>query len=568
MMSADSHSAMDHSLSDDQAMLVAVYRAAERVTAELDLTRALEEIIACVRNPLGLDRAGVFLYQRGRGVLVRLIGVGHDGRLEYGPDRPIPMSDRRGPMQRVALGEIPYFHSHDVREDVPTEVEMPPELTAHVIVPLINRGEIIGVMAVDNVPSGRDIDESRIHPLRLFAHFAALALGNALRAQDLWDLNLRLRRLSEISGAFSAILRPEPLLKHMLAELPGLLRANRYSAWRRAGEEWECVVSRRLSPEYLAAAADLYRRKGNPESTMERLFKEGEPIFIAEVGAVTFRPHYAVAIEREGFCSLLGIPLCHGEELSGCVNLYYDEAPDLTVQDWEIARLFARHAGTALRNAELFAMRTQLDEELRRVNEQLESDRRLLLNRQEELRAGEAQKKQFYRDVLFSMTNGKIMLCDHEEIAQMWGPDDPDVMISMAQDVKSCRDYVQEQARSLGMAEERIHELCLCTSEAATNALKHAGGGWMSVQQCGGMLRVRVTDHGGGIDAQQLPRATLMRGYSTRRSMGLGFTLIHEMADRLCLATTTAGTTLIVEMALEPEAEIDQALAMVSSVEL
>ena len=42
-------------------MLLAVYRAAERVAAELDLSRALEEIIACVRGPLGLDRAGGFL---------------------------------------------------------------------------------------------------------------------------------------------------------------------------------------------------------------------------------------------------------------------------------------------------------------------------------------------------------------------------------------------------------------------------------------------------------------------------------------------------------------------------
>src|SRR5262245_38801130 len=82
----------------DEAMLQAVYRAAERVTAELDLTAALEEIIACVRSPLGLDRAGVFLYRPHRQDLTRLIGVGLDGVIEHGPEDPIPIVDGTGPM--------------------------------------------------------------------------------------------------------------------------------------------------------------------------------------------------------------------------------------------------------------------------------------------------------------------------------------------------------------------------------------------------------------------------------------------------------------------------------------
>src|SRR3954466_16225527 len=138
---------------NDEAMLQAVYRAAERVTAELDLTAALEEIIACVRNPLGLDRAGVFLNRPHRHDLIRLIGVGLDGKIELGPEVPIPIGDGSGPMQQVALGQIPFFHSHDVRRDLSPETQMPDGLAAHAIVPLINRGEILGVMAVDNIPT-------------------------------------------------------------------------------------------------------------------------------------------------------------------------------------------------------------------------------------------------------------------------------------------------------------------------------------------------------------------------------------------------------------------------------
>lgn len=558
----------DAPLFDGEAMLLAVYRAAERVTAEFDLALALEEILACVRSPLGLDRAGVFIYRSRRRDLIRLIGVGSDGAVEHGPEAPIPIGNGRGPMQQVALGRIPFFHSHDVRRDVVPELNMPPDLGAHVIVPLINRGEIIGVMAVDNQITHRDIPEGMVRPLCLFAHFAALALGNSLRARDLVELNGKLRRLAELSGTFSGILSSDSLLTQELGGLLDLLRADRYAAWRRQpGRDWECVAVQGLSPEYVRQVAPLYRRDGRPQSAMEQLLGSGEPVFVPDARSSAALAPYAEAIAREGFLSLFCVPLSHSSELLGCVDLYFDQAPDLSDQDREIARLFARHAGTALRNAELFEARAALDDQLRRVNQELQEDRELLLARQEELRHGERLKKQFYRDVLFCMTNGKLLLCDQEEIDRDWTGELASLPIAATIDIKRCRDLVLASAQAAGMSEDRASDLCLCTSEAATNALKHAGGGRLSISYQGGALRVRVSDHGAGIDALQLPHATLMRGYSTRASMGLGFTLMHEMSDRLCLATDPSGTTLILEMAVNPESEFDRAMALLKSEE-
>jgi GAF domain-containing protein/anti-sigma regulatory factor (Ser/Thr protein kinase) len=549
-------------------MLFAVYRAAERLTAELNLDKALEEIIACVRDPLGLDRAGVFLYRPRRQDLVRLIGVGNDGALEFGPEAPVPMADGQGPMQQVALGRIPYFHSHDVRQDVAPGVAMPAGLKAHAIVPLVNRGEIIGVMAVDNLLTNRDIPTSMIRPLCLFAQFAALALGNARRARDLVELNEKLRRLAELSGAFSANLHPDSLLQEVLDGVSELLCADRYSAWRRAsGSSWNCVASRGLSQEYLEAIAVLYQRNDGGDSPMEQLFESREPVFAPEARSCSLLAPFADALQHERFQSVLNIPLCDGPDMLGCVNLYFDQPPELSDHDWEIARLFAQHAGTALRNAELFETRAALDLQLRHVNQELAADRELLMARQEELRRGEALKKQFYRDVLFCMTNGKLVLCDREEIDRDWKEELVSVEISGSEDIKHCRDQVVAQSRSLGLGEERLGDLCLCASEAATNALKHAGGGRMSLSVRSGVLRVRVSDEGSGIDALQLPHATLLRGFSTRASMGLGFTLMHEMTDRLCLATDSRGTTLILEMAIHPASEVDRLLAMIKAEE-
>jgi GAF domain-containing protein/anti-sigma regulatory factor (Ser/Thr protein kinase) len=568
-MSAPPDPQSNQSPTDGEAMLLAVYRAAERVTAELDLARALEAIIACVRSPLGLDRAGVFIYRPQRRDLVRVIGVGTDGAVEHGPEEPILIGDARGPMQQVALGQIPFFHSHDVRRDVAPEVKMPPGLAAHAIVPLVNRGEIIGVMAVDNMITNRDIPEAMIRPLCLFAHFAALALGNARRAGDLLQVNLKLRRLAELSGTFSGILRPDSLLKQALMGMRQLLGADRYSAWRRRPDRrWECVAVQGLSPEYLEAVAGLYHSDDGTPSAMESLLPSGEPLFLADARSSDLLQPHAAAIEQEGFRSVVSVPLCHGDDLMGVMHLYFDESLELSVHDREIVRLFARHAGTALRNAELFEARVALDEQLRHVNQELEADKKLLLARQEELRRGETSKQQFYRDVLFCMTNGKLLLCDREEIVRDWAGDLGCCTIAVTQDIKRCRDLVLNHAVAAGMSEERVGDLCLCTSEAATNALKHAGGGRMSLSNRGGMFRVQVADNGTGIDAIQLPHATLMRGYSTRASMGLGFTLMHEMSDRLCLATDSAGTTLILEMAVHPESDLDRTLALLKAEEL
>jgi anti-sigma regulatory factor (Ser/Thr protein kinase) len=169
--------------------------------------------------------------------------------------------------------------------------------------------------------------------------------------------------------------------------------------------------------------------------------------------------------------------------------------------------------------------------------------------------------------VVYAVTNGKIVLSDREELAREWRDETARVRIQGPEDVKDARQVVEEHARAAGMSEDRIHDLCVCASEATTNALKHAGGGELGISVGGGQFRIRVTDHGAGIDTWQLPRATLMRGYSTRSSMGLGFTLMHEMADRLLLSTDREGTTLILEMALQPESEVDRALALLKAVE-
>jgi anti-sigma regulatory factor (Ser/Thr protein kinase) len=89
-------------------------------------------------------------------------------------------------------------------------------------------------------------------------------------------------------------------------------------------------------------------------------------------------------------------------------------------------------------------------------------------------------------------------------------------------------------------------------SEAGMNAITHVGRGTAWVSRDGaGTVQVRVADQGGGIDMENLPRATLSRGFSTQGSLGHGLKMMLETADRLHLLTGPTGTTVVLEQERE-----------------
>jgi anti-sigma regulatory factor (Ser/Thr protein kinase) len=103
--------------------------------------------------------------------------------------------------------------------------------------------------------------------------------------------------------------------------------------------------------------------------------------------------------------------------------------------------------------------------------------------------------------------------------------------------VREARQAVSDLARGAGMNDERVEELRLAVSEAATNAIQHGreNGGEVSVQASvtGGELRVSITDKGGG-----------MRPRPDSPGLGLGLPIIASVADHLEIVTDDEGTTV------------------------
>ena len=98
--------------------------------------------------------------------------------------------------------------------------------------------------------------------------------------------------------------------------------------------------------------------------------------------------------------------------------------------------------------------------------------------------------------------------------------------------------------------------------EAATNTIKHAvDGTWQAGRSARGVW-VRVSDSGGGIKSSELPHALFKKGYSTKISLGLGFTLMLGLADQVKLSTGPRGTTIQMFKQFDDveDAELDEML--------
>jgi PAS domain S-box-containing protein len=165
------------------------------------------------------------------------------------------------------------------------------------------------------------------------------------------------------------------------------------------------------------------------------------------------------------------------------------------------------------------------------------------------------KQRMFLRDVLYSVSEGRLRLCDTvADLPERLAPaGDPIALDRLS--LGLFRQWGQEVAAANGFPEERIQDLTTAVGEASMNAVVHAGGGTGSLyigdKQT---VQVWVEDTGCGIAENALHRATLERGFTTAGSMGHGFWMMLKTADRVWLLTGAGGTTIVIEQdRAEPE---------------
>jgi len=170
------------------------------------------------------------------------------------------------------------------------------------------------------------------------------------------------------------------------------------------------------------------------------------------------------------------------------------------------------------------------------------------------LRSQEETIRRAYVDVLDAVTGGKLILLTDEELVLELGEPLSESMTfeAPAQMTEARRQVVEAVERRYPGRVDR-NNLITPVSEALDNALKHAHGGTYRVFARNGCVQVEISDAGPGIDFRTLPKATLVRGFSTGASLGMGFTIMLHLCRRVLLSTHPGHTTVVLEVAAEKQ---------------
>ena len=151
--------------------------------------------------------------------------------------------------------------------------------------------------------------------------------------------------------------------------------------------------------------------------------------------------------------------------------------------------------------------------------------------------------KEQLRDVLRCQTGGRFELADAAEMRATG-------QLALRMDLidyhstSVLRGHLRELFTPLRLSSAWMDDMELAVGEVAGNTIKHAEGGWCEIYTATKQLTVRIGDSGPGIHFAHIRKSLSVPGFSTKESLGLGYTLILSLVDMVWLATGPEGTTL------------------------
>lgn len=158
----------------------------------------------------------------------------------------------------------------------------------------------------------------------------------------------------------------------------------------------------------------------------------------------------------------------------------------------------------------------------------------------------EEQIWRIYRDVMHAASQRKFLLIKEEELEVYKNGQvlciEP---VIEKQDIPKARNKAKDVLQCLGLSQSKISSYVLLISEGITNVLKHARDGRLILIQTKQSLNVIIEDKGTGFPLNILPYTVLTEGYSTKKSLGQGFTLMMKLANRVLLKTSKEGSTVV-----------------------
>ncbi len=295
-----------------------------------------------------------------------------------------------------------------------------------------------------------------------------------------------------------------------------------------------------------------------------RVIRSGEPLIIPDAIAAEktqstrYYAHDDGSVTREPrpdkprVRSLIVVPIVLEGRVLGAVQVMSHRLDAYTDAHLRLLGALLIQVAAATRNAYLYQkVAAELAERTR-----VETENARLLA---EARENAGRQRAFLRDVLASVTEGRLRLCDTPgDLPPALTPFADPLPLSLSGGLRELRRQAVAAAQEAGLPDVRGFDLEMAVGEAGMNAIVHAGAGIGQVfwERDAGVIQVWISDQGEGIAVENLPRATLERGYSTKATLGHGMKMMLQTTDALWLLTRATGTTVVlVQQPHPPEAD-------------
>jgi GAF domain-containing protein len=329
-------------------LMEAINAVGRRLGAVVSEGELLPQIVGYVCDHLGYEAATLFLVDPERERLTVAAAAGFGNEAYVG--RTMPLRPRRSIVGWVAARNEPLLANDVTREPRYFRHAADDPCRAELAVPIRIGGTAVGVL---DVQSSRPyaFHEMDVHALQTLAGQIAVALQNARLHEATRRSLQRTRALQQVSSAMRELLDLPRTLDRAIDAAMEVFEADRAGIFLLDGPSgrMDCAASRNLSAAYLRAVRDFYA--GRPAPT---LLENRGGVYLKDATRAGLAPPLTAAARREGFRSVLFLPLAHGDEMLGTFVLYHNRVRRYNEEEIDLAQTFADQAAVAIQHARLF----------------------------------------------------------------------------------------------------------------------------------------------------------------------------------------------------------------------
>jgi GAF domain-containing protein/anti-sigma regulatory factor (Ser/Thr protein kinase) len=515
--------------------------ASRQITADLDLTSVLEEIVTQTLTTLEADRAAIFLID------LETDRISHAHSIGLSPEYIDKISRRyREVPSSLVLNSTGPVHILDAQADPSTEILREPILREGyhtlAILPLIGRGKTVGALTLYR-DAIRAFSPEILALAQSFANQAAVAIENArLYQQTDENLQSRVRELSALYAIAEVMTRPLDLDKVLELALDKTLEVTRMDAGGillldPSTNGFSLKAHRGGSPELIRVVNGTKADEGLMPGMLNSV------LTTEDLSGVT--KDRRVAFEKEGFQSLASIPLKVEESSLGVMALASRSPHTFTPQELDLLAAIGNEVGLAVDRANLQAqkLRAAILEERQAMAQHMHDDIAQILSylglqmdsvmnssslaqnveAQAELEEMRKAIEDAYENVRSSITRLEEDVPSHLDLEAALPK-----IISQFEKQAKCRVELQVDKSPLSRLPTSVAvQAAYIISEALTNVRKHAGADsvHLTLQSLeDGTIKVTIQDNGRGFDLD-----------SEQQSGGGGFGLrfMRKRAERV-----------------------------------